>query len=236
MKFSKLQVGTRLELEVYDDAGQTTGVSLISELEWVEDEDRAIIATPIRAGTVYPICTDTLIGAYFMDKDGLHTFRARVLARAFRARVLARETGDNIPLLRIALINEIKRIQRRQYYRLSCMLPIEFRLIESDNGREHEFKHALVKNISGGGACIVSNDKMELGQLIECELQLTTKNRIKFLGKIVRVSVNEQKGKYKHNIGIQFEKIETKSREAIISYTLEEQRKLLKMGTVNEKR
>jgi len=68
--------------------------------------------------------------------------------------------------------------------------------------------------------CIRLKERIETGELLECELFLNDFNKVSFLKNDV----------YKYEIGVKFEKIEERDRERIIGYIFQEQRRLIKKG------
>ena len=227
MKFVEVETGTKIELELFNKLGETVKPVLVSQYEWMENTNTAIIDAPIQAGTVYPVRIDTLMYVYFIHKGDLYRFKAKVLDRGLR---------ENLALLKIGVCSDIERIQRRQFYRFECTLPIRFRMVDSfDPGLNVKipFKNAVTEDISGGGLCVIlGDDKLTADELIECELQLEEKSTIRFFGKVVRANALEPGDRYKYRAGIRFKKIEDRDREIIISYIFQQQRKLRKKGLI----
>jgi len=79
--------------------------------------------------------------------------------------------------------------------------------------------------------CIRLKERIETGELLECELFLNDFNKVSFLGRVVRLTEYDSKNDvYKYEIGVKFEKIEERDRERIIGYIFQEQRRLIKKG------
>jgi len=227
MELFKPETGTKLELELLDNAGDRIEPILISEFESFENNNEAIIAAPIREGNIYPIHVGTHMNVYYLKSKGkdISLFK-------FRAVVRGREKHDNLHFLRIALTDEIVKVQRRRYFRFECSLTVEYRVVESENDKNNSspFLNTLTYNLSGGGIGLLLEDRIEEGSFVECRINIG--KEITFIGRVVRCVTNEIETKFKYKAGIAFVKIENNDREAIVRYIFKQQRKLLKKGLI----
>ena len=149
--------------------------------------------------------------------------------------MIERGISNNLPLLKIEVPEELEKVQRRQYFRLECSLPVKFRVVETMNEQHNEsiqFSKTIAGNLSGGGICLLLEEKLELGKLIECEITTDEQDTIRFFGKIVRHEQNDEESKFKYQAGITYIRINNKDREAVIKYIFNEQRKLRKKGLI----
>lgn len=225
MELTDLKIGKKLELEIYDSSGKMLEYLLISEFEWAEDENIAFIADPIFEGDIYQINQGTLIIVYVANKFDYYKFKAKVLERTIR---------DGFRLLKIQKWGDIEKIQRRQFFRFECILPIKYRVISSSNSQdsiEARFIEVITKDISGGGIRIRVKEELNLKELVECELILGGK-KIEFSGEIVRKIQCKFEGKYKYELGVMMKEIADQDREAIIQYIFNAQRELRKKGLI----
>lgn len=228
MKVTELKTGTKLELEVFDFNNEKINPNFSSQFEVALDEKTAIVAAPIYEGNIYPMRIGWHMNVYFRIKNVLCTFKAVVLKR---------ETIDNIAYLRIGLTSEIEEIQRRNYFRFECSVPVKYRVLESENipdeesdeEKEKQMKPAITADLSGGGVCIRLNEKIEVNKEIEGELDFGEGNRkINFTAKVVRCTKLTGNLKYEYEIGTLFKQLENRDREYIIRFIFKEQRRLRK--------
>ena len=230
MEISELQIGTKLELELRDEEGKKLDQSLISEFEWLVDPKTLMIAAPIHEGEIYPLRNGTIINIYFVHKAG-----KEYELYSFNAIISGREMSEKIALLKIGVISEIERIQRRQYYRLGCSMPVKFRVVESMseivNG-SIPFRKTIASNLSGGGICLLLEDRLEVGKLVECEIATEENKEVRFFGKVIRYDNSQLDGRFKYEAGIAYIKINNNDREAVVKYIFNEQRKLRKKGLI----
>jgi c-di-GMP-binding flagellar brake protein YcgR len=227
MKLKEMEAGTKLELEVLSAVGENVEHILISEFEWADDENVALIATPIYEGVLFPLHIGVRMNVYFVFKGDFYKFSSKVLGR---------RAGDNISLLKVEIQGEFERIQRRQFFRFEYSVPFKFRVEASSANPKADkpdpFKSTITRDIGGGGLCFLLEDTIEIGVFVDGELELGDSEKTKFIGKVVRVSKREVETRYKYDIGIEFDQIENKVREAIIRYIFQEQRKLRKKGLI----
>jgi len=221
MKYGDLDIGLKLEIQLYGNDGMKMNLSFVSELEWVEEKDILLIASPIYEGKLYPIHVGTLIAVSFTKSNNFFEFTAKVIGR---------ENKDNLAMLKIQAISSIIKIQRREFFRFEVNLPVNYRVIESVNMKSnHEYMETVTRDLSGGGLCMRLKEPVEINKYLECELNLPDK--IKFIGKVVRLTEYETlQGPYKYEIGVSFVRIDEAMREKVISYIFQEQRRLLKKG------
>jgi len=226
MKITEVKIGTKLELEVFDDYNEKINPSFPSQLECPVDEKTAVVAAPIFEGVIYPVHKGWFMNVYFIVKDDLYKFRARITGRG---------TRDNLAFIKIELLSEIAKIQRRQFFRFECTIPVEYRVVESMNDNESEksaMKTSVTRDISGGGVCIKLEEGITLNKMVEGNLILNEIKKVHFFGWVVRSSKRTEDIKYGFEIGVLFKKIENSDKEAIISFIFEQQRRLRKKGLI----
>ncbi|NMB32944.1 MAG: flagellar brake protein [Clostridium sp.] len=226
MRFDKLKIGQKLEIQLYKTKDTRVDVILVSQFEWVEKGDVLCIAAPIYRGRLYPVNPGTKMDVVFIYRDNLYGFEAEVTNRGIK---------QKINLLKLKPLTGIRKIQRREFFRFECAVPIYYREIKDPRHIKRDEEGKLIKtytgDLGGGGVCIRLKEKIEYGSYVECELLLNDLNKVSFIGRVVRLTQYDFTcGEYKYEIGVQFEKISGKDRERIISFIFQEQRKLIKKG------
>lgn len=224
MKYTDLKIGTKLELEIYNEEGIATKRRFISQLEFVEEKNIAVIAAPISEGVIYPVQVDAVISACFVHGNALYRFKGRVLKRAVK---------DSLSLLKIGVTDDLERIQRREFFRFDDVVSFRFRQVHSlvpENNGDVPFIKTYTTNLSGGGVNVLTGQRVENGRLVECELQLKQEEPIRFFGRVVWSEVLGIMEGHKYKTAICFKKIENRDREIVIGYIFNQQRKLRKKG------
>ena len=235
MKLTDLLAGTNIQLKISDSDQPSEVKTLASKIEWVEDDDVFIIGAPIYERNVYPLNVGSVVNVYvFQIKKRTKETDLYVC----KAEVLERKNIQGIPMLKMKALSSLNRIQRRQFYRYECMLPVEYREVkEKKSGHQTDVKETpmlktLTKDISGGGLCIVLEEKVEKGTILDMIVELEENEKVSFKGKVIRIDRTPDSDKYKYEAGIVFQTIDEKEREKIIKFIFSEQRKLIEKGLI----
>ncbi|OPZ84169.1 MAG: Flagellar brake protein YcgR [Firmicutes bacterium ADurb.Bin419] len=143
-----------------------------------------------------------------------------------------RDSKHNLALLKVQTRGQFEKIQRREFFRFDCCIPVnyrEFEFTEEKTDQDKKFMDTVTRDLSGGGLCMRLKEPVEVNKLLECELYIP--DRVSFIGRVVRFTKYDSlQGSYRYEIGVVFEKIDKIGREKVISYIFQEQRKLLKKG------
>ena len=145
-------------------------------------------------------------------------------------------------ILVLDLTSELQKLQRREYYRFSCALELKSRLCSKEeqeafeNNRKYlvdpgvQLQRSVVVDISGGGLRFVANFRYEEGDTIYCSYKLPgagSSNEYEMICHVLKVQELENRpGLYEHRI--QYLYIDETSREDIIHFIFEEERKIRK--------
>jgi c-di-GMP-binding flagellar brake protein YcgR len=126
----------------------------------------------------------------------------------------------------------IKRIQRREDFRLNVNLPIKYKVIVNNNGNEIGSKYitneSITVDISGGGVCFISSYELDKDDIVEVEILLPECGNLIAKGSIIRSNYSNSRGHWCN--AIKFIDLEQKEKEKIISYIFKRQQILLKKG------
>ena len=200
-------------------------------------EDRIEIAMPMEKSKVVPLPVDGEYDLYFFAESGLYQCYARIAERY---------KDNNVFILVMDLISNLRKYQRREYYRLSCALEMSSRPLQAEEVRiaeagrkevripELPLKGSVIVDISGGGLRFVADYAYEADSLIMCRYRLLIGKEEKeynLVGKVLAVKELENRpGSYEHRI--QYMNMDTEDREEIIKYIFDEERRTLR----NQKR
>lgn len=144
------------------------------------------------------------------------------------------------------LTSNLRKYQRREYYRLSCALEMDSRPLQADEVRlaeagrrdkrmpELPLKNSIIADISGGGLRFVADYAYDKESLIMCRYRLQVDKEEKeynLVGKVLDVKeVENRPGTFEHRV--QYINMDTEEREEIIKYIFDEERRTLR----NQKR
>ena len=148
------------------------------------------------------------------------------------------QKGQYLYFLLCETISNLRKHQRREFYRFSCILNMSSReLVEEELSAIEQNKQyiqaglplrqSVVVDISGGGIRFVSDYKYENGTLIYLTYNLSSEKIQKtynLVGKILSVKeLENRRGTFEHRV--QYINIDNQQREEIIRYIFEEERK-----------
>ncbi|GAE88992.1 flagellar brake protein [Acetivibrio straminisolvens] len=174
MRFNELGVGLKLELKLNSLDEKRGNSVFVSEFEWAENDKIIYIAAPIKNGRIYPVIVGESVDMVFIKNDNLYEVKGEVIGR---------EVRHNISLLRVEITSEIRKIQRREFFRFDCSIPVGYRIAgqKEIDGSKKRFTKSYTRDLSGGGVCIRLKERIETGELLECELSLNDFNKVNFL-------------------------------------------------------
>lgn len=154
-------------------------------------------------------------------------------------RIIDRYKSNNVYILVVELTSNLRKYQRREFYRFSCALEMCSRTLEEDEVQAIEqknpyilqptlpLKRSIIVDISGGGIRFLSTQRYEPGSLIYCSYYLARgkdSKQYEVVGKVLDVRELESRpGTFEHRV--QYYDLDVKTREEIIKFIFEEERK-----------
>ena len=153
-------------------------------------------------------------------------------------RVVDRYKSNNV-FLAVELTSNMRKYQRREFYRFSCALEMCARSLEEEevNAIEQQepcalqpglpLKRSIIVDISGGGFRFLSEERYEPESLVYCKYHLFTEQgraEYEIVGKVLSVKeADNRPGTFEHRV--QYYNLDKKTRENIIKFIFEEERK-----------
>lgn len=221
-KFKNIPIGTKVEMKVVDPIDGKLDIAFISQIENYCDQNTLIMSAPIYESRIYPIRVNSKIEAYAYRSDHIY----RILGFVEKRLII-----DDIAVLEVKITEEIQRIQRRQFYRFKCSVPVTFYLQQSDEQQdEAEEIIGQTLNISGGGLAAITDKPLQKDYKIVGQLFMNNDNFINFNVKVIRCTANVINDKLKYISSIGFIDMGYKEREMIVNYIFDQQRILLNKG------
>ncbi len=223
MKYRQIGLGTKIQLELYDENGERLKPTLISKYEKYDEDNKLMeIYAPIHEGRLFPVHPKMRMDIIYSKENDTYMFRAEVIERIYE---------NQISFLIVKPVSPIEKIQRRAFFRMDCRIKVQYRVFElplPNDEIQGELIQSYTRDISGGGMRIVTHKHLKKEQYLEAFIELDIKIRV--IGKAVRSVEVIERGKIMYETGIEFRKIENMDRERIISYIFETQRNRLKKG------
>ena len=220
-----------------DPDGKNKGInhSYKSSLYSIFDNNHIEIMTPHEETIIIPLRYGGQYNLIFTTIQGLLHADGQVVRRYKK---------ENFYLTEIEVLGSISKYQRREFFRIDCMIPIDFTVLSDEAGnfttineakREITLKEERAENvlsgngtiidISGGGMRFTTSFDIEGFSyvLFRFELYLRSGSRIiEVIGKPIHSDHIEDTNKYSHRI--QFQYTDGVSQEVIIRYIFEVER------------
>lgn len=248
-----IETGTKLELKKIRHVQTMEEISYVSRFLYQKSADEAVIEMPVRGGLLVPLAPNDVYQVCFYTSKGLYQCQAQVISRHYE---------DSLPVAVIKLKSEFEKLQRRQYYRMECLLQMEFCSVteeefddllaqksesfsepakkepteEETSGNRLRFRSGVALDISGGGVRFNSSQESKPGDVIAMRIAFQEEEvrKIQMLfAKVLTVTpVQNRSGLFEHRV--EYVSISNAERESIIRYIFLEERKRRKKEAGNE--
>lgn len=207
--------------------------TLVSQVYDITEENQLKIAMPIVEGKVIPLPINSTYEICFFTAVGL--YKSKII-------VLDRFKENNIYVIVAELVSELKKFQRRQYFRLEHSMAIEYIVIDSSIVSslkdeyslinkmldENELKKGISIDISGGGIRFASREQLDIDSSVLVKINISTSDGKSVYGIIGKV-LNSDKminNELMFDQRIEYFEIKNEIREIIIRYIFEQERKM----------
>lgn len=242
-----IQIGNKIEMRAV--AKRTLSVEIsepdiyVSQfLHWA-DNNVASIAVPTFKGHLVPLRVDDVYELQFFTRGGLYRCRGRIEKRT--------KTSNNIAVAEVRFISALEKYQRRQFYRMNCIMPMTYSVLtdvqrelykekkrclsleqklsieKKLESQEMTFRKATVLDVSGGGMRFNSAEQQEPGDilLLQPALPETLRKKLPFLfGRVITCRRIPNKDPMVFDNRIEFVEISSAEQEQIITYIFKEER------------
>ncbi|MGB3368251.1 MAG: PilZ domain-containing protein [Acidaminobacteraceae bacterium] len=242
MQMSKnLNPGDTIEIQIIRKDNEL--IALKSTIYELLSDVLLNIAMPSYMGRLFPITNGTRV--YIIDNvenRGIYTFYAFVRAK---------DTSASLATLTIERISDIKKSQRRKFYRVPYFKDLTFKLPIAEEDRvvdekllekykdnpnilieadEFEIIKATTRDLSGGGFRFSASKNFKLGDILNGEMEIEGSN-INFSVVILRI-VKDVLYDNLFEIGCSFVDIDEVDRSKIIGLIFKKQRDIVKKGLI----
>ena len=238
-----LKVGDKIELKSVNLPKSGDGQAKVykSQVLDILDDYRMNIAVPIEAGHLVPLEIGAKYEMSFLTISGLFICQCEITNRLKQ---------NNIYYLSVLVISELKRDQRRQYFRLEKVMRLKYRVISELEVRLRYFMEkkaykddrekrivseklaqlegavleGTIVNVSGGGLKFASDIKHEHGTILYVSFSMDEGIDIEAEARIIGVAeVENVRGRTEYRC--EFSKIKKEIREKIVRYVFSEERR-----------
>lgn len=242
-----IQIGNKIEMRLSAKRTLTMGsggpeIYVSQFLHW-EDSNVASIAVPTYKGHLVPLRVGDVYELRFFTRSGLYRCRGKIVKRT--------KTSNNIAVAEVRFISALEKFQRRQYYRMNCIMPMTYTVLSDVQrelykekkrclsleqklniekkleSQEMVFQKGTVLDISGGGMRFNSEVQQESGDIILLQPALpeSVRKKIPFLfGRIISSRRIPNKEPIAFDNRVEFVEITSSEQEQIITYIFKEER------------
>lgn len=231
-----LKVGDKIELSrknVRENTKEEDSSAYVSQVLDLRDDDTIVAAMPISEGHIVPIEVGARLEAYFYTSQGI-----------YRSLCVITERGKegNVYYCGLELVGKFEKFQRREYYRLPCIIGADIIPINGeeviDYSKEHKIpdksyddkKPGTIVDISGGGVRIMSDIRFNKNDYIFLRFPLEMNIGIKeveLMGMVILSLESPNRSNY-YDSRIEFMEVTSEQRDNIVKYIFEQQRKIQK--------
>lgn len=201
-----------------------------TKVSTIIDDETVELLMPMEQTKLILLPVDAEYNVVFYTSGGLYQCFAKVEDRY---------KSGSLYLVQISLTSNLRKYQRREYYRFSCALEMCARNLEEEELEAVEknakvwlqpgkpMRRSVIVDISGGGLRFMSNQKYETGSMLYIGYNLikgTVRKQYELVGKVLSVrEIENRPGTFEHRV--QYHNIDENSREEIIQFIFEEERK-----------
>lgn len=241
-----LSVGDKVDVLRWVNTAEEKGepTSLASRVLDLEGERNIRISMPLDKTRIVPLEPGEIYPLYFYTAKGIYTAKCSVAGRY---------QENNVGVLVMELVSEPERLQRRQFYRVACVMDVRAkslsdrelkeveeleqdertgpllleRFLDRASGTDGSWEEGIVTDISGGGVCFTSRRSKNKGDVILLRMELVNgaeKREHRLLAQVISSEEIVTKPGYYENRS-EFVRIQEPDREEIIHFVFEEDRK-----------
>ncbi len=140
-------------------------------------------------------------------------------------------------ILIVEVQTELKKFQRRQYFRLSCTMDMQYKILSEEEVSSFQdgqqeivmdigFQDGVALDISGGGIRFTSEEKLDNDKmvLVSLEIPLDRQSIYLMMGRVISSNLIPNKDNlYEHRV--EYQELDRKIRENLIHFIFEEERR-----------
>lgn len=227
-----ISVGDKIEINIIKDRNVSNDEEKVTYVSQILDFDGEQIsaALPMREGHLVTLEVNSNLECYFYTASGIYKAHAHITSRYKK---------EKLYMMNLELKDELKKFQRRQFFRLPCNIITTLRTLSVSEVLDYSMKHEVKDNtdaqvvqgvivdISGGGTRVFSKSRYKSGDYVymnfPLEMNMGIKN-VSVLAKVISSSELAGRRDYCDN-RLQFKEIPGSLRDSIVKYIFEQQRK-----------
>ena len=232
---ARIQIGNKLDLEKIDKSITIAGkrqVYISKVLDVNENQSENLyVSMPVQEGHIVPLSVGQEFYATFYTKSGL--LQSHVV-------VVGRYKKGNLFLMEIQLLSSLEKVQRREFFRFDCRIPMSYRILSKEeqimieneemyeiSDMQLEWKTAAMLDLSGGGMCFVTANRENHNIYVQVKFELLMSDQpttIYAFADLLRCEQNRNNNAI-YDCHLKFWRMNNTVREQIVRFIFDEQRK-----------
>ncbi len=225
------EAGDKIDLQSVDQLLKNEkGKKYTTRVYDILSDDRLELVMPMEKSKLILLPVDGEYDLCLYTKQGLFQCYARIYDRY---------KSNNVYVIALELTSNLRKHQRREYFRFGCMLELKVRELKAEEVQAAEngknlivpglpLRRAIASDLSGGGMRFVTTEKYEEGSYVYSNFNLTsegTTREYEVVSKVMTtLEVPNRPDEYEHRV--QFANMDRDTREEIIRYIFEEERRI----------
>lgn len=223
-----LQLWEKITLAILEDGRTEEYSSRIQDITQTE----VIVSTPIRNGMDVPLLNNAAVRVIIQREDGFLSFTTFV----------TRKTISGPSTVHLQRPDLVERNQRRNYLRVPVSFPVAYLVLPPEEEEALEVEDELMEeeplvgaavDLGGGGIAVAVDSADGITAGSELVVGFSLSDTITHDGLLTSVvNVKSRLAKPSTVLCLMFADIDEKDREAIIRYTVAQQRALIRLGKI----
>lgn len=221
----KITIGDKIDIfDIFTNSEGEQRKAYFSQVIEKLNRTQLMIAMPTQGTKIIPLDKGKRYNCEFFTEVGLY---------AGDFVVLERRREGNIPVIILEIRTQLKKVQRRAFYRLDCSMPMQYRIAEKDETVakhqlwQKDWQDGVVLDISGGGIRFAISSALETHSYVQCELVLEVRGYNKdfyIYGEVISCKPRPNNPKL-YECRIKFYKLSEPERDQIVAFIFAEERK-----------
>ncbi len=214
MAFNNIKIGNRVE--IFLNTENYKSVRYTSLVEENYEDGKLLLYIPMMYGKIIKLPVEEEYAFHFVTETGILKYNAVIKEYVYM---------DDFNFMIIEIKSEIEKVQRREFFRFDCVLPLKFIKISDDEDKaeqDADFLEGTIKDLGEGGIRFLSNEDIEVGE--KCKFFITLNYECAVVKGDILHKQEYPKSNFKYQYRTQFFDLSKEEKDKILKYIFFEQR------------
>ena len=209
MSLQHINTGNRVEIHL----NRGNDIKYTSLVEENYEDGKLLLYIPMMYGKIIKLPIDEEYSFTFVTENGILKYNALIKEYVYM---------DDFNFMIIEVKSEIERVQRREFFRFECVLPLKFTEVLDGEENDKSLSDGTIQDLGEGGIRFLSNEDIEVGDRLKFFITLNY-DRAGAIGDILHKQ-EYPKSNFKFQYRVQFFDLQQQERDRILKYIFFEQR------------